>query len=424
MRQPAGRRYGHLAGSRIDRVVTPERVSATLRLDMITSIEYHHSDYPNMGERLMKAALRLSVVACLLVSLWAGNTRLVAADWPVHIVRSGDTLADIAITYHVSLSSLMLANGLTNPNYIWPGQELVLPGGSTASASPLGAVHVVQYGDTLSNIARRYDVSTALLAQANGLTSVDYIEVGQQLVIPGGSSSVIPVPDTVLTHRVQVGEYIASIAGLYGTTASAIAQANGIGRPWLIYPGQLLTIPTSLSPVAEPTVAYTPTPVAEPTATHTPTPPTTSETTPTPKAEPTETPTPVAPAGGDLHFYVLISMQRCYLYRDASLMYEWPCSTGRAGAATIPGEFKVQSKIRNAWGSRFNAWMPYWLGIYWAGSSENGIHALPIDAYSGITWWADQVGTPITFGCVMLDNEAAITLWNLAYVGMPVTIRY
>jgi len=399
---------------------------------MTTPIVYHAGEYPPMGEHLMKPALRLGVAVCLLASLGMSTTGLAAADWPVHIVQPGDTLADIAIAYNVSLSSLMLANGLTNPNYIWPGQELTLPGASTASEAPLGAVHEVQYGDTLSNIARRYGVSTTLLAQANGLTSVDYIETGMQLVIPGGSSSVIPVSDSVLTHRVQVGEYLASIAELYGTSASAVAQANGIASPWFIYPGQLLTIPTTAQPATQPTAAQTPTPEAAPNPTSTseadPNATSTSEAapnpTPTPAAAPTETPTPEAPASGGLHFYVVISMQRCYLYRSASLMYDWPCSTGRAGAATVPGEFKVQSKIRNAWGSRFNAWMPYWLGIYWAGSSENGIHALPIDAYSGITWWADQVGTPITFGCVMLDNEAAITLWNLAYVGMPVTIRY
>jgi LysM repeat protein len=413
---------------------------------------YHNVEYPDVGERLMKLSVRLIIAASMLAALWVSNVALVSADWPVHVVQSGDILADIAITYDVSLSSLMLANGLTNPNYIWPGQELTIPQASTASASPLGAVYVVQYGDTLSNIARRYGLSASLLAQANGLASIDYIETGQQLVIPGGSSSVVPGSNTTVTHRVQIGEYLASIASLYGTTASALAEANGIGNPWLIYPGQLLTIPTGGSSAAQPSATQTPspedasgtTPTPEDASDTTPTPEGSSETTPTPGASsgetptpeassnqtPTpvdnldETPTPAAPSGGSLHFYVVISLQRCYLYRDASLLHDWPCSTGRAGAATIPGEFKVQSKIRNAWGSRFNAWMPYWLGIYWAGSSENGIHALPIDAYSGITWWADQVGTPITFGCIMLDNEAAITLWSLAYVGMPVTIQY
>lgn len=390
----------------------------------------------------MRHIVRSVVASSLMAALWLGNVALAAAQSPVHTVKAGETLADIAIAYDVSLSSLMLANGLTNPNFIWDGQELVVAQASTPSVTALGAVYVVQYGDTLGDIAARYGVSALLLAQANGIDAADYIEVGQQLAIPGGSSWVIPEPSTAVTHRVQYGEYLASIAELYGIPVLTLAEANGIGEPWLIYPGQVLTIPTGEPSVAEPATGATPTseaasegtPVPEEASDQTPTPedalggtPTpdpSSEETPTPETSPDNTPAPADPSGRNLHFYVNITTQYCSLYQDESLLYDWPCSTGRDGAATIPGEFKVQSKIRNAWGSRFNAWMPYWLGIYWAGTSENGIHALPIDAYSGITWWADQVGTPITFGCIMLDNEAAIKLWGLAYIGMPVTIGY
>ena len=101
----------------------------------------------------------------------------------------------------------------------------------------------------------------------------------------------------------------------------------------------------------------------------------------------------------------------------------WRCSTGRSGSGTKTGSFRVQSKIRNAWGSRWQFWMPYWLGIYWAGSSENGIHGQPWYPNGGQVW-AGLVGTPITFGCVMLDNTTAAQLYSLAYIGMPVTIRY
>jgi lipoprotein-anchoring transpeptidase ErfK/SrfK len=181
---------------------------------------------------------------------------------------------------------------------------------------------------------------------------------------------------------VQRGETLSRIASRYGTTAAAIASANGMTNPSLIFVGQLLRIPAGGSSA------------------------------------------PAAPSLGGLSFVVVISQQHCYLYSGGNLLHNWACSTGRAGAATVPGSFHVQSKIRNAFGSRFNAWMPYWLGIYWAGSSENGIHGLPIDASSGVTWWSHLVGTPITFGCILLSNEAAITLYNLAYVGMPVTIRY
>ena len=67
--------------------------------------------------------------------------------------------------------------------------------------------------------------------------------------------------------------------------------------------------------------------------------------------------------------------------------------------------------------------MPYWLGIYWAGASENGIHGLPWNAKSGVQVWTGNVGKPITFGCVMLDNVNAKMLYNTAWIGMPVVIK-
>jgi lipoprotein-anchoring transpeptidase ErfK/SrfK len=67
--------------------------------------------------------------------------------------------------------------------------------------------------------------------------------------------------------------------------------------------------------------------------------------------------------------------------------------------------------------------MPFWLGIYWAGGSENGIHGLPWDATTGVQIWSGNVGKPITYGCVMLDNVNAKLLYDMAWIGMPVIVR-
>ena len=54
--------------------------------------------------------------------------------------------------------------------------------------------------------------------------------------------------------------------------------------------------------------------------------------------------------------------------------------------------------------------MPYWLGLYYAGNTENGIHGLPYNKKTGRRTWEGLVGTPITFGCIMLDDANAKTL--------------
>lgn len=66
--------------------------------------------------------------------------------------------------------------------------------------------------------------------------------------------------------------------------------------------------------------------------------------------------------------------------------------------------------------------MPYWMGLYYAGSTENGIHGLPYDPKTKRRTWEGLVGTPITYGCIMLDDANAKTLFDVAYIGMPVVI--
>lgn len=91
--------------------------------------------------------------------------------------------------------------------------------------------------------------------------------------------------------------------------------------------------------------------------------------------------------------------------------------------ATRIGQFSVLDKIPNAYGATWNIWMPNWLGIYYAGTLENGIHALPI-LPSGATLWAGFLGTPISYGCVVLGTSEAQELYNWADVGTPVEIQW
>lgn len=117
-----------------------------------------------------------------------------------------------------------------------------------------------------------------------------------------------------------------------------------------------------------------------------------------------------------------ISEQHMYVYDGDTLVYSFIASTGM-GNSTRVGTFSVLNKIPNAYGATWNIWMPNWLGIYWSGSLQNGIHALPILS-NGATLWAGFLGTPISYGCVVLDTYDAQTLYNWADIGTPVEIRW
>ena len=97
----------------------------------------------------------------------------------IHVVQRGETLYSIARRYGVSMWTIANANGITNPNRIYVGQRLSIP-----TAGPAGRVHVVRAGETLLHIALRYGVDAWAIARANGITNLNYIYVGQRLIIP------------------------------------------------------------------------------------------------------------------------------------------------------------------------------------------------------------------------------------------------
>ena len=131
---------------------------------------------------------------------------------------------------------------------------------------------------------------------------------------------------------------------------------------------------------------------------------------------------PVPSTGGGKYILVDISEQHMYVYEGDVLIYSFVASTGINGGTRI-GNFAVQSKIPNAYGSTWNIWMPDWLGIYWSGGLENGIHALPI-LPNGATLWAGFLGRPISYGCVVLGTYDAQVLYDWAEMGTPVEIQW
>ena len=131
---------------------------------------------------------------------------------------------------------------------------------------------------------------------------------------------------------------------------------------------------------------------------------------------------PVASYGGSKYILVDISEQHMYVYEGDALVYSFVASTGMNNATRV-GTFAVQSKIPNAYGSTWNIWMPNWLGIYWSGGLENGIHALPI-LPSGATLWAGFLGRPVSYGCVVLGSYEAQVLYDWAEIGTSVEIQW
>lgn len=218
-------------------------------------------------------------------------------------VRSGETLSEIADRYGVSTRQLMRLNGLRDSDYIEAGSRLEIPG-PRVSAGP--GRHRVQPGDTLDDIAARYRVSSRDLMLVNGLRNANHVEVGQTLKLP--SNAVIaqsrpkPAPINVRPgaseHTVERGQTLTQIARAYELPVATLIDINAISNPNKVTVGTTLYLKAPDQPLAqaEPNPTAKPQPQPSKTASQV-------AITSTPQAQPKPQPTAVVAKGADWRTY-------------------------------------------------------------------------------------------------------------------------
>jgi LysM repeat protein len=190
-------------------------------------------------------------------------------------------------------------------------------------------------------------------------------------------------------YSVRPGDTLNLIALRYNVPMQNLIVANNLANPSFIRVGQVLTIPgTGQSPGA---------------------------------ATATRVPAVTGPAGQGKEIVVDISEQHLYAYQDNQLVFSFVASTG-IGDSTRIGTFKVLDKIPRAYSRAFNIWMPYWMGIYYSGTLENGIHGLPL-LMNGVELWGNLLGRPATYGCIESKTSEIKQLYDWAEIGTPVIIR-
>lgn len=101
----------------------------------------------------------------------------------IHIVQPGENLFRIGLKYGIDADTLARYNGLRDPDKIYVGQSIKIPGEYDPPAGQ-GDIHIVRPGDTLTSIALQYGISTQALMAANNLRDPDFIYIGQRLMIP------------------------------------------------------------------------------------------------------------------------------------------------------------------------------------------------------------------------------------------------
>lgn len=182
---------------------------------------------PGQGEVRSMAVALVAVVALLPPLHGLGD----------YAVQPGETLSEIAQAHGTTVSVLVAANEIADPNRIVAGTVLRIPGGSGTTTH-----HVVAPGESLSVIAVRHGVPVAQLVEWNGLPSAHFVMAGQRLSISGPAAQNVATSGGG-THEIAVGETLSGIASRFGIGVGELAASNGIADPNRIIAGTSLTIP-------------------------------------------------------------------------------------------------------------------------------------------------------------------------------------
>jgi|GEM_PF-1199626 len=208
-------------------------------------------------------AIILGIATISLVSAAPGLQR----GGNIHYVTFGETLYSIAAQYGVTVDDILRYNGLTNPDLIYVGQPLGIPGGfnnptnyyapsNTFGSNAFGCAnaHTVVAGETLSGIAFSYGVTLQEMLNYNDLYNSNMVYVGQRVCLPPGvQRGYVPqtasfqqgynLPQTGYYHTVGAGETVGTIADLYGVNYLDIIQSNNLNSDGFIRIGERLYIP-------------------------------------------------------------------------------------------------------------------------------------------------------------------------------------
>ena len=410
--------------------------------------------------------------------IWVGQRLIVPSECElIHVVQRGETMYSIAKRYGTTVADILVASGLSNPDLIWVGQQLIIPvcatptpttvpTASTPSPTPTSTAsspapeptptqspqtptptftptptastptpmptstpssltltpgptstpssltptatptptptpsptwscevtHVVQRGETVSSIARYYGTTVSVIVAANGLVDPDFVWVGQRLVIPlcdtpvptASPTGYAPTPTRTptrsptsfcsVTYVVQSGDSLSGIAWRYSTTVAAIMEVNGLTDPDFIWVGQRLIIPSCAAP------------------------------------KPAPTPAPAGPKWIDVN----LSTQTLIAYQGSTPVLQTLVSTGTSQYPSPVGTFYVYLKLVSQDMSGPGYYLPdvpYVMYFY----SGYAIHG---------TYWHSNFGQRMSHGCINLPIPEAGWLYDWAPMSTQVTLHY
>ena len=158
-----------------------------------------------------------------------------------YTIRAGDTFYKIAQQYNISVDALIKANPGVNPNRLQIGQVICIPiAAPPAPSCPGGFNYTIRAGDTLYEIARRYNITVQQLIAANPGIDPNRLQIGQVICIPRAQ---VPSCPGGFYYTVRSGDTLYIIAQRYNIPLQQLIAANPGIDPNRLQIGQVICIP-------------------------------------------------------------------------------------------------------------------------------------------------------------------------------------
>lgn len=156
---------------------------------------------------------------------------------PVYVVEAGDSLWDIAQRFGLSVDDLVAANGITDINQLSEGQQLVIPG--LEGIEGVLVTRPVSYGESARSLSRRYQIAPQMMTRLNRLTHPQELYVGYSLVL---TDEYVPTAG-IGRAMLAPGSSLLELAVLEGANPWQFVHFNDLPGTWQALPGDTLLLP-------------------------------------------------------------------------------------------------------------------------------------------------------------------------------------
>ncbi|ABX08298.1 LysM peptidoglycan-binding domain-containing protein [Prochlorococcus marinus] len=160
-------------------------------------------------------------------------------------VNPGDTLSKIASLYEVSIRSIMDLNQIYDADALQVGQRIKLPENAKSSLIASDISHIVKSGESIEEIASNYNVKGEDIIRLNRINNPNYLYIGQKLIMPQGAlgqrtSNSNKKKSYKAYHVISKGESLGMISKAYNIPIKDLISNNNIYNPNVIQPGSKL----------------------------------------------------------------------------------------------------------------------------------------------------------------------------------------